>query len=318
MMDAVPYAFLAVTLVGAVAVVMAYRPIRREPFTIFSFSLAWIAGELAFQNIVWQMIATALFIKFGALDGWAGYLGLALVVTEWFGLLGLGVAGIRAAAVVARSLDKVRSETFPVPDRPVDPTWGKWWRVTRAIPFKSRAVDVVHNIDYAGDGLSRHRLDVYRSKLKPGNAPPAPVMVYIHGGAWIIGDKREQGKPMMYELVAHGLGVRRHQLPPEPQGDLARPHRRRQAGGGVGQGAHRRVRRRPLVRRGQWGLGRRAPVRAARAERRRPGVPARVRGRRHLGPGLRALLRGDGHDGRPGRFGPVRARACSRCWRSRS
>ncbi len=204
MMDAVPYAFLAVTLVGAVAVVMAYRPIRREPFTIFSFSLAWIAGELAFQNIVWQMIATALFIKFGALDGWAGYLGLALAVIEWFGLLGLGVAGIRAAAVVARSLDQVRSQTFPVPDRPVDPTWGKWWRVTRAIPFKSRAVDVVHNIDYAGDGLSRHRLDVYRSKLKPGNAPPAPVMVYIHGGAWIIGDKREQGKPMMYELVARG------------------------------------------------------------------------------------------------------------------
>ncbi len=203
-MEPVPYAFLAVTIVGAVAVLMAYRPIRKEPFTIFSFSLAWIAGELAFQNIVWQMVATALFIKFGALDGWAGYLGLALAVVEWFGLLGLGVAGIRAAAVVARSLDEVRSESFPVPDHPTDPTWGKWWRVTRAIPFKSRAVDVVHDIDYAADGLSRHRLDVYRSKLKPGNAPPAPVMVYIHGGAWIIGDKREQGKPMMYELVARG------------------------------------------------------------------------------------------------------------------
>jgi acetyl esterase/lipase len=29
-------------------------------------------------------------------------------------------------------------------------------------------------------------------------------MVYIHGGAWVMGDKREQGKPMMYELVARG------------------------------------------------------------------------------------------------------------------
>ena len=29
-------------------------------------------------------------------------------------------------------------------------------------------------------------------------------MVYIHGGGWVIGDKREQGKPMMYELVARG------------------------------------------------------------------------------------------------------------------
>ena len=29
-------------------------------------------------------------------------------------------------------------------------------------------------------------------------------MVYIHGGAWVMGEKREQGKPMMYELVARG------------------------------------------------------------------------------------------------------------------
>jgi acetyl esterase/lipase len=119
-------------------------------------------------------------------------------------LLGLGLAGIRASDVVARSLSEVRSESFPIPDHPTDPTWGKWWRVTRAIPLKSRAVHVVANIDYAGDGQHAHRLDIYRSKLRHPDAPPAPVMVYIHGGAWMIGDKREQGKPMMFELVARG------------------------------------------------------------------------------------------------------------------
>ena len=29
-------------------------------------------------------------------------------------------------------------------------------------------------------------------------------MVYVHGGGWVIGEKREQGKPMMFELVARG------------------------------------------------------------------------------------------------------------------
>ncbi len=82
------------------------------------------------------------------------------------------------------------------------PTWGRWWRVTRAVPFKSRAVDATCNIDYWGDGIRRHRLDVYRSRLAPPEK--APVMVYVHGGGWVIGDKREQGKPMMYELVARG------------------------------------------------------------------------------------------------------------------
>jgi acetyl esterase/lipase len=198
----VPYAFLIVTLVGGAAVLLAYHPIRREPLTVVSFSLAWIPNELAFQTIVWQMIATALFIWGGALDGWAGWLGLALAIAEWIGLVGLGLTGQRASQVVAASLDEVRSPAFPVPDRPTAPTWGKWWRVTRGIPLRSRAVEDDSNIDYWGDGSKRHRLDIYRSRL----APPAkaPVMVYIHGGAWVIGDKREQGKPMMFELVARG------------------------------------------------------------------------------------------------------------------
>ena len=89
----VPYAFLIVTLVGGAAVLLAYHPIRREPLTVVSFSLAWIPNELAFQTIVWQMIATALFIWGGALDGWAGWLGLALAIAEWIGLVGLGLTG---------------------------------------------------------------------------------------------------------------------------------------------------------------------------------------------------------------------------------
>jgi acetyl esterase/lipase len=198
----VPYAFLAVTVVGVTGVVLAYRPIRREPISVLSFSAGWITGELALQNIVWQMIATALFISFGALHGWAGWTALALAIVGWVGLLGLAVVGRQAEDVVARALDEVRSPSFPVPDVPTPPVWGRWWRVTRAFPMKSRAVQATCNIDYWGDGQPRHRLDVYRSRLAPPTA--APVMVYVHGGAWIIGDKREQGKPMMFELVARG------------------------------------------------------------------------------------------------------------------
>ncbi len=198
----VPYAYLAVTAVGVAAVALAYRPIRREPFTVVSFVAGWIAGELAFQNIAWQVIASVLFITYGALDGWAGWLGLAVATVGWVGLVGLGIAGLRAVDVTAAALAEVRRPPFPVPDAPTAPTWGRWWRVTRAIPFKSRAVEAAMNLDYWGDGSPYHRLDVYRSRLAPPQR--APVMVYIHGGAWVIGDKREQGKPMMFELVARG------------------------------------------------------------------------------------------------------------------
>jgi acetyl esterase/lipase len=198
----VPYAYLAVTIVGAIAVALTYRPIRREPLTIVSFVMASWTGELAIQNIVWQLLATAVFIEFGALDAWAGWLGLAFAVAGWAGLVGLAVSGLGATEVTAAALAEVRSDTFAVPTQRTAPTWGRWWRVTRAIPMKSRAVQETHNVDYWGDGRRRHRLDIYRSRLVPREN--APVMVYVHGGGWVIGDKREQGKPMMFELVARG------------------------------------------------------------------------------------------------------------------
>lgn len=198
-----PYIFLIVTVVGGLAVLLAYRPIRREPLTVVSFTCAWIAAELAIQNIIWQAAATVVFGLFGAFRGWAGWLGLAFAIAGWLGLVGLAVSGRRAATVVGAALDEVRSDTFPVPTERVAPNWGRWWRVTRAIPLKGRSVKAVRNIDYWGDGIKRHRLDIFQSREAAPTAG-APVMVYIHGGGWVIGDKREQGKPMMYELVARG------------------------------------------------------------------------------------------------------------------
>ena len=116
-----PYAFLIVTLVGAVAVALAYRPIRREPFTVLSFTCGWIAGELAFQNIVWQMVATALFIWFGAL------VELGRLARAWpspsstgSGSSGWASPGAGPPRVTAAALDEVRSGAVPGarPSRP--------------------------------------------------------------------------------------------------------------------------------------------------------------------------------------------------------
>ena len=197
-----PYIYLAVTIVGAIGVLLAYHPIRTEPLSVPSFFVGWLVGEVAIQNIIWQVAATVVFGIFGAFHLWAGWLGLAIAVVSWIGLVGLAISGRRAAGVVATALDDVRSTDFPVPTDQVAPTWGRWWRVTQAVPLKGRSVKSTKNIDYWGDGAKRHRLDIYRSPLAPESG--APVMVYIHGGAWVIGEKREQGKPMMYELVARG------------------------------------------------------------------------------------------------------------------
>ncbi len=194
-------AYLAVAALGALAVLNAYRPIRREPLSVLSFFGGWLVGELAVQNIVWQVAATVVFGLYGAFDAWPGDVGLVIAVASWVGLVGLAVVGQRTGDVVARALGETTGGPLvavPVPPRA---EWGRWWRLTQAVPLRSRATTLTKNIDYWGDGIRRHRLDVIGPRAKPDGAP---VMVYIHGGAWVTGKKEQQGKPMMYELVARG------------------------------------------------------------------------------------------------------------------
>jgi acetyl esterase/lipase len=197
----VPYIYLGLAVVGAWGVFNAYRPIHREPWSIFSFFAGWLVGELAIQNIVWQAIATVIFGLFGAFANWAGWLGLAISVASWIGLAGLARSGKQASHVVDKALHEATGPPMNMTDVG-EPAWGRWWRISQAVPLRGRATEIIKNIDYWGDAHKRHRLDVIRSTAMPPKN--APVMIYIHGGAWLIGEKREQGKPMMYELVARG------------------------------------------------------------------------------------------------------------------
>jgi acetyl esterase/lipase len=71
-----------------------------------------------------------------------------------------------------------------------------------AVPLRLRGVRRIKNVDYWGDGNYRHKLDILTHRTRV--AREAPVLIYVHGGAWVIGDKREQGIPLMHELVQRG------------------------------------------------------------------------------------------------------------------
>ncbi len=60
------------------------------------------------------------------------------------------------------------------------------------------------NIVFSPDGGPRLRLDIYQpiGAMAPGAKRPA--IVQIHGGAWVVGDKREQGIPLLNHLAHNG------------------------------------------------------------------------------------------------------------------
>ena len=196
---------LALSLVGLLLTLNAYRPPRWEVASPFSFFAGWLVSELPVQTIVGQAVVTAVLSALGALRGPAGWIGLGLDGVSWSVLAGLAVQAGRAGGVLDAALDeglgagwRERRELrlSSVGARAAD-------RAQLVLPFwmRDRRVEKVRNIDYWGDGRRAHRLDIYRPRAVRSDAP---VLVYIHGGGWVIGDKREQGLPMMLYLATRG------------------------------------------------------------------------------------------------------------------
>src|SRR5207302_7872047 len=59
-----------------------------------------------------------------------------------------------------------------------------------------------HGRVYARVGRRRLKLDVYRAKGAGGD--PRPAVINVHGGAWVTGTRREQGRPLLNHLAANG------------------------------------------------------------------------------------------------------------------
>ncbi|MDQ1697705.1 MAG: hypothetical protein QOJ03_3058, partial [Frankiaceae bacterium] len=90
-----------------------------------------------------------------------------------------------------------------------------WRQVLMPWEVKHPAVKCTRDIPYAEvpddrKAAKRLRLDIYSprddSQLDPGReaAQRRPVIIQIHGGGWVIGNKEEQGLPLMTHLAARG------------------------------------------------------------------------------------------------------------------
>lgn len=194
------WAYLSVSIVGAAFVVNAYRPIRVPPLSGLSFFAGWPTAELAPWHMAWQALATAGFAAAGAFGSWPGWAGLAITGVAWVGLVGLVLESLEARGVLDRALAEGGIEAPPASGRHT------MWRLPRLLyplPRPARSMRVTRHVDYAGDGARHHRLDVMVRRRDPPQEA-APVLLYIHGGAWVFGDKREQGLPMLEELARRG------------------------------------------------------------------------------------------------------------------
>ena len=190
------------SVLASLAVLTAYAPIRNDKVGPQSFTIGWLTSELAAQfGFVLAIFAFALGTSSVA-KGWQKVAATALLSLCVVGLIGLHLSAKRALRVVRQGLQAAEPRPISLTQDHATPRYGHLLQRILALPVGRRSVEVVKNLAYIDDGHRAHRLDLYRSK-QPATSP-RPVLLYIHGGAWVIGDKREQARPMLYELSQRG------------------------------------------------------------------------------------------------------------------
>ena len=247
------WVYLVVSLLGAVLVVNAFRPARHPLFAVPSFFAGWYTAEMPVWHIAWQVAATVVFALGGALGSWPGWVALGINVASWTGLAVHARVSARAHLVFSRAEEET---PLPTGDGAVLPVHGgetmwRWPRLLYPLPRPARSVQVIRNVDYAGDGVRAHRLDVIRRRVDPPHGCARPG---VHP-RWRVGHRRQAGAraPPPVRARPPGLGDGHDQLPPEPSGHLAGPRGGLQAGRGLGARPHLGVRGGPRVhRRVRW------------------------------------------------------------------
>lgn len=198
------YFFLA--LLSAYCTITAIVQARRLYWMVPVYFLsAWLCGELAMVHLIWQVGLTALLAFTGALSDPLAQTGLGIFALAWLGLIYLHCQSMETPNVLRPALRLALGENYraDIPaDRQhtlTDDVLTRHW--LRPFSFGREGVRTHTNISY-GDTGKRNLLDIYQpQEPREGGYP---ILLQVHGGAWMIGEKEQQGKPLMYHLAQRG------------------------------------------------------------------------------------------------------------------
>lgn len=70
-------------------------------------------------------------------------------------------------------------------------------------PFRFSRPGVERIVDVAYGTEAGQTLDLYRSAGYQDSSP-MPVLLYVHGGGWVVGSKHQQGQPLLWHLAQRG------------------------------------------------------------------------------------------------------------------
>lgn len=197
--------FLRRQVVTAALTANAIRPVPGFRAGIPAFFAGWLTGELAPQVLAATAADAVVHLRRPSRLTRRERAGLALAGASAAGLAHL-IRQARASQQVAEDAlvaglgydYREQLDALPTPAELATP-----WR-DLVYPFRVRndGVRVARNVAYDPEHGKRGLLDVYFPAGEPVH--DAPVLLQVHGGGWTIGDKDQQGIPLMHHLAARG------------------------------------------------------------------------------------------------------------------
>ncbi|MCB1027770.1 MAG: alpha/beta hydrolase [Microthrixaceae bacterium] len=192
--------FLTRSLIRAALGANAAAPrANSKVLTVPSFFAAWFTSELSAPLLLADAVESANAIRRGALRTNSGRAGLvARAVASGFAMQQWRQAASVGDAFAQGFGDYADLDGLPEP-AVADPK-GDFLPFFAGSKKRRRRKDVTF-AEVDGHEL---KLDVYEPLEPPPAGVTRPCVIYVHGGAWLVGDKREQGVPMLNHLAANG------------------------------------------------------------------------------------------------------------------
>jgi len=194
------FAFGSLSLFATASALVRLRRPASLGFMVMLTS--WFTSEYPLFQLGAQVLLVALLI--GGADETAGLIGLGAFALSWAGLIAVRLIQRKArpsaeqalrAGLGADYLDAISNERRAVMRSRPEPGL-----VLRPLHFDRTGVKHTKKIAYGE--AKRNVLDVYQPELAAG---PLPVVMQIHGGGWVIGNKTQQGQPLLYRLARNGF-----------------------------------------------------------------------------------------------------------------
>jgi acetyl esterase/lipase len=195
--------YLRRRLLGAVLTANALRPVPGSWPGIPAMFAGWLTAELAPHLLALTAADTAGELLRRRESPRRRATGLVLAAGTAAGLGTIIRQSQQSRLLVEEALCEALGHGYAeaLDPRPTETDLGTPWRQL-LWPFRMRSDDVerIGDLSYGPAG-KRNRLDVYRHRDRP---PNAPLLLQVHGGGWVIGEKDTQGVPLMQHMAARG------------------------------------------------------------------------------------------------------------------